>query len=90
MRLDVWLHKVCLLKSRSQAKNGCRNGKILLEGKAVKESHSLKPGERVTLIFPRRETELKVLELPAGNVSKKDAPSYYELLNETDRDTDLI
>lgn len=90
MRLDVWLHKVCLLKSRSQAKNGCRSGKILLEGKAVKESHNLKVGERITLVFPRRELELKVLELPTGNVSKKDAPTYFKLLSETDRDADLI
>ena len=30
LRLDVWLSKVCLVRSRSQAKAGCHSGKILL------------------------------------------------------------
>ncbi len=88
MRLDVWLSKVCLLKSRSQAKSGCKSGKILLDGCAVKESHAVRPGERITLCFPQREIELEVRELPAGNVSRKDAPNYYEILSEQPRDPD--
>ena len=83
MRLDVWLKKVCLLKSRSQAKSGCQSGKILLDGAAVKESHSVHSGERITLIFPKRRVELTVTAVPEGNVSKKDAGFYYEVESET-------
>ena len=74
MRLDVWLHKVCLLKSRSMAKKGCQAGRILVDGEPAKESRQLRPGERV--ILPGRE--VKVLEIPQGNVAKKDGGRYYE------------
>lgn len=82
LRLDVWLSKVCLVRSRSQAKAGCHSGKILLGDAPVKESHELRPGEELTLIFPQRELRLRVLDIPAGNVARRDAPSYYALLGE--------
>ena len=74
MRLDVWLSKVCLLKTRSMAKKGCQAGRILVDGEPARESRQLHPGQRVTL--PDRE--VKVLEIPEGNVAKKDAGKYYE------------
>ena len=85
MRLDLWLSKVCLLRSRSQAKSGCHSGRILLGGAPVKESRELHGGEEITLIFPQREIRLRVLVIPGGNVSKRDAPSCYELLEDRAR-----
>ena len=82
MRLDVWLSKVCLVKSRSQAKSGCHAGKILLKGATVRESRSVKEGDEITLYFPGKVMELRVLALPTGNVPKKQARDYYELLEE--------
>ncbi len=79
MRLDLWLKRVCLLKSRSLAKRGCRSGDILLNGESVKESHSLRPGEKLRMSFPSRILEIEVLAIPAGNVTKKDAPDYYRI-----------
>lgn len=89
MRLDVWLSKVCLVRSRSQAKAGCRAGKILLGGLAVKESHELRPGEEITLLLPQRALLLRVREIPGGNVAKRDAPAYYELIEERPRPREL-
>lgn len=85
MRIDQWLSKVCLLKSRSQAKKGCQGGQILLDGEPVKESHALLPGEEITLVMPTKELRLKVLEIPTGNVSKRDADLYFEMISETPR-----
>lgn len=82
MRLDVWLHKVCLLKSRNQAKQGCQSGHILLDGQPVKESRELRGGEELTLRFPLRELRLRVLTIPAGNLAKRDAAGCYDLLGE--------
>ncbi|MCP4547569.1 MAG: RNA-binding protein [bacterium] len=82
MRLDLWLGKVCLLKTRSQAKNGCQSGKILLDGKAVKESYTLRGDEVLTIAFSHKEIRVKVLAIPAGNVAKKSASEYYEILEE--------
>lgn len=89
MRLDVWLNKVCLLKSRSQAKSGCQSGKILLDGARVKESHALHPGERITLSFPQRRVEIEVRSLPTGNVARKDAQDYYRVLSDEPVERDL-
>ena len=90
MRLDVWLHRVCLIKSRSQAKTGCQNGKILLSGSAVKESHSLRPGERITLLLPHRRIEVQVTAIPEGNVSRKDAAEYYSVVEDVALDPETL
>ncbi|MDP6419235.1 MAG: RNA-binding S4 domain-containing protein [Candidatus Krumholzibacteria bacterium] len=82
MRLDLWLKRVCLIQSRSMAKRGCHEEKILLAGEAVKESHSVREGELLTLIFPGRSLEIEVLKVPSGNVSKKEAPDFYRVLGE--------
>lgn len=82
MRIDVWLNKVCLLKSRSQAKNGCRAGRILLAGESVRESQELRPGDLLTLQLPEREIQIRVLVIPTGNVAKRDAERFYELIAE--------
>ncbi len=83
MRLDLWLKRVCLVKSRSLAKRGCQTRDILLGGEPVKESHSLRPGEVLSLSFPSKLMEIEVLAIPEGNVAKKDAHEYYEVLSET-------
>ena len=82
MRLDVWLKKVLLVKSRSQAKNGCQSGKILLAGETVKESRSLREGDELTLHLPSKVVEIRVIALPGGNVSRKQAAEFYEVLSE--------
>lgn len=82
MRLDVWLSKVCLLRSRSQAKSACRGGRVVADGKPLKESHELRGGEILTLSLPLRELRLEVLELPAGNVARRDAPDCYTILSD--------
>jgi ribosomal 50S subunit-recycling heat shock protein len=90
VRLDVWLKKVCLLKSRSQAKSGCQSGKILLDDRKVKESHTVHPGERITLVFPHRQLEIQVIDLPEGNVSRKNAPHYYRILVDEKRGPEIL
>ena len=82
MRLDLWLKRVCLVKSRSLAKRGCKSGDILLGGATVKESHALRPGENLTLRFPSREMEIEVLSIPEGNVPKKEATTHYRVIAE--------
>ncbi len=82
MRLDIWLKRVCLVKSRSLAKRGCQSGDILLGGEPVKESHSLRLDEVLSLTFPARRLEIRVASIPEGNVSKKSAPDCYEVLSE--------
>ncbi len=78
MRLDVLLFDLRLFKSRSQATDAIRRGRVLLNGAAVKPSHEGHAGDRVTFTRgddegPSRPRTLEILELPRGSLSKEAA-----------------
>jgi len=47
LRVDKWLWAVRVFKTRSQAAEACKNGKILIDDKTVKPSRIIKIGEIV-------------------------------------------
>ncbi len=49
LRLDVFLNKVRLLKSRTLAKEACDRGKITVNGEPAKGSRSVHPGDRMRI-----------------------------------------
>lgn len=82
MRLDVWLHKVCLMKSRSMAGEACQRGKITLDGGPAKASREIRPGNRIGIDLGRGALELEVTQVPAGNIPKARAGEYYRVLHD--------
>jgi len=92
MRLDLLLNKLCLTKTRSIAKKACDNGLLKVNGKAAKASGEIKAGDLIDMKLYGFAWELKIKEVPTGNVAKKDAGDYYELLSRealaTDTDLD--
>lgn len=80
MRLDVFLHKTCLMKSRSMAGEACHRGKVLLDGAPAKASRELHPGQRVVIDLGRGPLEIEILQIPAGNVPKTKVLEYYRVL----------
>jgi ribosomal 50S subunit-recycling heat shock protein len=82
MRLDVFLHRVCILKSRTLAKEACDRGKVAWNGEPAKASRSLGPGDRIRLDLGVRILEVEVREIPEGQVSRKDVTRYYRVLFE--------
>lgn len=82
MRLDVFLHRVCILKSRTLAKEACDRGKVAWNGEPAKASRALSPGDRIRLDLGVRVLELEVREIPDRQVSRKDAIRYYRVLSE--------
>lgn len=80
MRVDVFLHKICILKSRTLAKEACERGKVSLNGAPVKGSHEVHAGDRIRCNLGIRILELEVVEVPLGQVSRKDAKDFYRLL----------
>jgi ribosome-associated heat shock protein Hsp15 len=81
-RLDVVLNRLCLTRSRSEAKNACEAGAVLVDGRAAKASQTVGPGDRVTLRFTHRLLEVRIRELPAKSVSKKTARELYDVLRD--------
>ena len=82
MRVDVFLHRVCILKSRTLAREACDRGKVSLNGAPTKGSHEVRAGDRLRCDLGLRVLDLEVVEVPTGPVSRKDARNYYRLLSE--------
>ncbi|MCK9556543.1 MAG: S4 domain-containing protein [Candidatus Cloacimonetes bacterium] len=80
MRIDLLMNKLCLTKTRSIAKNACDKGLILVNGKAAKASLMVKANDIVEMKLYGYLHQFRIKELPMGNVSKKDAGNYYEML----------
>ena len=69
MRIDKFLWCIRLFKTRSQATNHCREGKVFLGEKAVKPSLELKGGERIRIRKGAVHFEWEVLHFPKSRLS---------------------
>ena len=73
MRVDVYLDAVCVLKSRSMAKEACDRGKVTLNGEKAKASRAVVAGDRIVLDLGVRVLEVEVVDVPPRRVSKKES-----------------
>jgi ribosomal 50S subunit-recycling heat shock protein len=82
MRLDKWLQLSRLVRRREDTRELCAAGRVVLRGTPAKPAREVTAGDVVTLNLWRRLVEVRVLSVPAGNVSRKDAPGLYEVIVE--------
>lgn len=78
VRLDKWLWAVRIYKTRSDAADGCRNNKVLVNGTYSKPSRELKPGDTVTVKKMPVTYTYKVLALVSSRQPAKNVPEYAE------------
>ena len=79
MRIDKFLKVSRILKRRTVAQEAADAGKISVNGKQVKPSYRLKPGDEVELSYAAGAMRFRVLELKEP-VKKDEASSLYEVL----------
>ena len=77
MRLDKWLKVSRLIKRRTVANEACDSARVAVNGRAVKASYEVKPGDLVELKFGERTLKVEVLVV-ADNVGKNDAAAMYQ------------
>jgi len=78
VRLDVWLDVACLFKTRSQAQEACRRGRVEVNGDHGKPHRVLRPGDIVRIQLPDgRRRIIEVVELAATNVPRARARELY-------------
>ncbi|MFW5872895.1 MAG: RNA-binding S4 domain-containing protein [bacterium] len=80
LRIDKYLWAVRVYKTRSQATDACKNGKIIIEGQPVKPSRIIKPGEIILVKKPPVVYTYKVIGLLDKRQSAKIAEQYVENL----------
>lgn len=82
LRVDVLLHRLCLTKSRSEAKAACEAGAVTLDGRRARASDTVQAGLRIAVKYPSRLLEVELLELPGKGVSKKAARDLYRVVQD--------
>ena len=82
MRIDLLLKALCLVKTRSLARKGCESGSVRIGGAQVKPSREAAAGDIIEIRWPGRTLVVELLEVPAGQVPKRDAPKFYRVIRE--------
>jgi ribosomal 50S subunit-recycling heat shock protein len=82
MRLDRFLKLSRLIKQRSVAKWACDAGRVSILGRKAKAGTVLNVGDELTVNLRDRTLRVRVLTLPAGNVSKEKARALYEVIED--------
>jgi ribosome-associated heat shock protein implicated in the recycling of the 50S subunit (S4 paralog) len=63
MRIDKFLKVSRLIKRRTIANEACDAGRILVNGKVVKASYTVKPGDIIEISFGNKSVKVQVEEL---------------------------
>lgn len=81
MRLDKFLKVSRLIKRRTVAKDVSGAGKILVNGRPAKAATAVKVGDKLTLLFGRREVLVEILEI-ADTKRADQAAEMYKIISE--------
>jgi len=82
LRLDLFLSKSRLLKSRSVAKQACEGGRVSVGEHMAKASKEVSEGDLVSLNFVNRYVRLEIVKLPWKNMKRSEAVNTYRILSE--------
>ena len=78
VRIDKWLWAVRIFKTRSQATEACKKGRVEIGDLPVKPSRDVHPGEVVKVRKPPLTRSFKVLALAEKRMSAKLATGFVE------------
>ena len=78
IRIDIYLHRARLFKSRTQATAACREGKVMIGDKFADAGDMVQEGDSIKLRMHGMYRAYHVLEAADINLSKHDARRMYE------------
>lgn len=85
MRLDLFLKKSLLVKSRAKAQDFIEGGSVLLNGRTVKPSHEVKVGDRIETVFRLTKKVYEVQMIPDRGMKQDSIKLIYEGKMDEDR-----
>ncbi len=74
MRLDKWLWTVRLFKTRSQATEACKGGRVKMSGVNAKPSKEIKTGDQIEIVQSGIRKTVLVKQLSKNRVGAKLVP----------------
>lgn len=78
VRVDKWLWAVRIFKTRSQATEACKKGRVSIGGAPVKASREVQPGEVVQVRVNPITRSYRVIEVAEKRMSAKLTAGYVE------------
>lgn len=78
VRIDKWLWAVRVYKTRTQASDACRGGKVKMDGNNVKPSREVDEGDEIEVQQGIIRKRLKVLKPAKNRVAAKLVPELAE------------
>lgn len=78
LRIDKWLWAVRIFKTRNQAADACKAGKVKIDGSNVKPSKEIKINDIITVQIGALTKTIKVTGIIKNRVSAKLAVDYVE------------
>jgi ribosomal 50S subunit-recycling heat shock protein len=79
MRIDKFLKVSRLIKRRTVANEACAGQRVSVNGRTVKASYDVNPGDVIEIRFGERVLKVEVLAV-SEHVTKSDAPAMYREL----------
>ena len=76
MRLDKYLKVSRLIKRRSVANEACDGERVSVNGRQVKASYQVKPGDVIEIAFGSRSLKVEVTRI-SETANKAEAPAMY-------------
>ena len=76
MRIDKFLKVSRLIKRRTVANQACDGQRISVNGRIVKASYDVKPGDIIEINFGQKALKAEVLTV-SEHATKADAPAMY-------------
>ena len=80
MRIDKFLKNSRLIKRRTVAKEACENGRVFINGKAVKPGAEVEAGDIIHIEFGNSSVDAEVLEL-IESCKKEDVMNMYRIID---------
>ena len=88
MRLDLFLKKTRIIKTRTRSKTLCERKSVFLNNTRAKPGKDVKPDDIIKIDFDKRILIIEVIKMPMRNVAKSETLDYYRVLK--DEKVDII
>nr|WP_221270436.1 S4 domain-containing protein [Desulfurispira natronophila] len=86
----MFLKKSRLIKRRPLAKKMCDDGMININGRVAKAGHKLHVGDTLCVNSASRFVEVRIEEIPTGNVRKNQASELYHILKNERKQVNIL